>query len=86
MLQGLCWTQWDQHTCSLHRICVFHQEENHCCECKGFGPLWMKISETGLSEKYGRVKKLGLVYGTWITANNMEISHPVHSGGRRSIT
>lgn len=43
--------------------------------------LWKKMSETGMSEKYGSVM-LGLGYVTWLRTNNMDFLYPLHSRGK----
>lgn len=72
-----------EHTHTSHRTCFTGRRITAVNE-KALD-LWKKMSETGMSEKYGGVK-LGLVSGTWLTVNNMEFSHPLHSTGKRSST
>ena len=75
--------QRDEHTHTSPRICFTGMRLTAMNE-KALD-LWKKMSETRKSEKYGGVK-LGLVYGTSLTVNNMEFSQPLHSRGRRNIT
>ena len=73
--------QRDEHTPSSHRI--FTGIRITTVNEKAL-VLLKKMSGTGMSEKCGGVK-LGLVYGTWLTANNMEFAHPLRARGEGAL-